>query len=314
MPMKKPFQCPRCGYETKYSNCIEDHLYKRKKPCKTIISDIVLTEDVKKKVIGRRYDGGNEASSQHVIQYNNNNNTNQTIIINNNITSVDVFERLMSYLRHQNQNLIPLEDTVSFKFENMNQSLSYNDMYNMLHDVANINGNINEFNVIYNDEEHVFKIYDKDNDDSCKRKWFEVDIVSGIKMIVMRLKEYCWDLYEQSLLRSIEVHKHTDMISKLQEYYKFIATTHQEPFVKDKNNNHVLFSPDDDEYYKGYNFQSDIAKKYYEMFSKIRDDINETYRTNLHAIIFSRIKEAHVKNIITLNSKLVDLFGCTMIA
>lgn len=56
MPRKKlpDFVCPRCGYTTPYTTCIQSHLYKTKKPCPATASDIELSDFIKKRVMNDR--------------------------------------------------------------------------------------------------------------------------------------------------------------------------------------------------------------------------------------------------------------------
>ena len=45
------YTCPRCGYECIKKHRMEDHLYKRKKECCGSENDIVLTDEIKKKIM-----------------------------------------------------------------------------------------------------------------------------------------------------------------------------------------------------------------------------------------------------------------------
>ena len=38
------YNCPRCGYFTKRKSCIKDHLYNRKKICKSKLNDLDLKD------------------------------------------------------------------------------------------------------------------------------------------------------------------------------------------------------------------------------------------------------------------------------
>lgn len=39
------YQCPRCGYNTPYKCHMNDHLFKKNKPCCALENDLVLTDD-----------------------------------------------------------------------------------------------------------------------------------------------------------------------------------------------------------------------------------------------------------------------------
>lgn len=47
------FQCPRCGYTTSVSTHIRDH-FNKKKPCPALLSNVVITDDVKNNVLLNR--------------------------------------------------------------------------------------------------------------------------------------------------------------------------------------------------------------------------------------------------------------------
>lgn len=299
------YTCPRCGYETRSMTCINRHLYKRKKPCAVKIKDIDLTEDVKQNVlVNRVYTNDTpltHTTTNNIIIHNN-------ISFNNIVNGMDVIDKLTKYIDHKKMYLIPLEDYVSSRFEPNKEDYSKDDLCQMVHDVTNANGKLEEMNVLYDEDKQSIKIYDKDDDNYCNKTWFEKDIASGIQSIVRRLQLYCWDVYENFLIRSIEK-QGIDYSKKLDEYYKFIGTIEVEPFAYDKNDNQLMFSPDDDEYFKGHSRKNKLSLKYYELYKMIRDSITTQDKIQLFAIIFGRIKEVNLENINVLNKTLCDLIG-----
>jgi hypothetical protein len=48
-----PYTCPRCGYQTRTVSCIKQH-FNRKTVCKSEVSEIELTEEIKRWVIENR--------------------------------------------------------------------------------------------------------------------------------------------------------------------------------------------------------------------------------------------------------------------
>ena len=299
------YTCPRCGYETMSLTCINRHMYKRKNTCSVKIKDIELTEDIKKNVIMNRIYRSDD--SQHVS-------TTHNIIVQNTfniIDGIDIIDKVSKYINHNNMYLIPLEDYVSSKFETHKEEYSQDDLCQMVHDVTNANGRVDEMNILYDENNQSIKIYDKDDDNYCNKTWFEKDIFSGIKSIVRRLQLYCWDVYENFLIRKIEREngKTSDYSKKLDEYYKFIGTIEVEPFAYDKNDNNLLYSPYDDAYFTGHRAMNRLSLKYYEKYKTIRDSITLQEKIQLFAVIFGRIKEVNLKNIIVLNKKLSDLIG-----
>ena len=138
-------------------------------------------------------------------------------------------------------------------------------------------------------------------------KWFEHDISRGIEAIIMRLKEYYWDNYEQALIRMIE--QNNSMLSKLEEYYKFIATLNVDPCVMNRNDNQLLFSPEDDEYFKGYSWNNKIAKQYFEIYQSIKNKITIRDKLNLYSTISILLNKAEMNNMKSLNNILFDLIN-----
>jgi hypothetical protein len=49
-----PYSCPRCNYESLRKDCIETHLYAKKKPCPSVRSNIELTDEIKQHVVKNR--------------------------------------------------------------------------------------------------------------------------------------------------------------------------------------------------------------------------------------------------------------------
>lgn len=48
------YKCPRCGYETRHKPSMYSHLYKKKKQCCSNISNIELTDEIKKHILDNR--------------------------------------------------------------------------------------------------------------------------------------------------------------------------------------------------------------------------------------------------------------------
>lgn len=52
--MSPDYECPRCGYHTKYKTHIHKHFYNKHKQCPALKQDIVLTDEVKQYVLDNR--------------------------------------------------------------------------------------------------------------------------------------------------------------------------------------------------------------------------------------------------------------------
>ncbi len=49
-----PYTCVRCGYTTKHRTKMSNHLYERKKQCPGSVNDILLTDEIKEKILENR--------------------------------------------------------------------------------------------------------------------------------------------------------------------------------------------------------------------------------------------------------------------
>ena len=48
------YECPRCGYDTSDKTKMHLHLYKRKLVCCSLVSDIILSDDIKMYILNNR--------------------------------------------------------------------------------------------------------------------------------------------------------------------------------------------------------------------------------------------------------------------
>ena len=52
--MCSKYECIRCGYSTDLKQSMNLHLYKKKKPCQTIVNNIELTDEIKEYILNNR--------------------------------------------------------------------------------------------------------------------------------------------------------------------------------------------------------------------------------------------------------------------
>lgn len=97
MAQRKPYTCPRCGYNSRKKYNMYIHLTNLKKPCPATEHDVEITQEVKECIMNNRIYHIPEQPQQTIYNYINNNQQ-----INNIIADIDAIHNLEAYFESKN--------------------------------------------------------------------------------------------------------------------------------------------------------------------------------------------------------------------
>jgi hypothetical protein len=302
------YSCTRCGYETKKKHRMHDHLYKRKKTCQGIVNDIVLTDEIKEKIIeNRRYNLPKTIKETKTPIQIYNNQYNQYNILNNLISSINTEEKLEKYTKFTETEITGIEFDINDKYDNKikrlegnrykyGMHLKENDILEIVDNISKVSDNFEDFNVLYDADMNKVKLF--------SRSWSPYLIDTGIKKLIEIIQDSYLYAYEMYLIKKIydgkiinEIERNKYKIS-LEEYYKFMNIFDIQPYCVDKTDNDIIENGSED-----YIIQDKIYKIYNEM--KIsKSEINKLKKT-----VTDIIKNNSKYNVQELNKKVISLLN-----
>ena len=308
--MKSPeYECPRCLFQTVSKTDMKRHLYKKLKLCCAIRNDIELTDEIKQYVLDNRIWKPKE-TMKTINQTINNYNT-----MNNYVSNIDLIDKLGHVLNHHNINVVPFERTVEIMYETRREQLEKDhgvhvideeDIFDIIDQVTKISeSNLEDLNLFYDMKMNKMMMYDSGD-------WREFFVSKGLKKIINTIQDYFWNAYECYLIRKILKEPNFQNKARtrecLHEYYKFLASTNVDPFIKDAHNNQILYIADDDEYWKSPEHDPfSINEEYYKMYQSIRDNITIKHQERVQNNLIDLIKRNTQRNVKELNKAFLSL-------
>jgi hypothetical protein len=319
MPYKKQpqYECARCVFCSDDRTNMRRHLYK-KKLCPATRNDIDLTEEIKQYILTNRIYRSVKTKplkEKNVInQYINNYN-----VLNNFVGGMDTLEKLMGYVQHKNLTIKPLDYQVELKFAKEKEQLSkgighYNftqkDMFDMIDDLTTIDENcVEDYNVHLDQSKLV--VYEGGD-------WKEMYKTHGLQYFIRIIKENYWDTYEVYLIRKIRdmdlnFSERIRFKYYLQEYYTFLACTDNDPYVKDRPDNQVIYNADDDRYWDEPSYvdidSHKIADEYMRLYTQWKTELRDKDRDKLQRELSDLLRNNSKKNIQDLNKLVMSLIN-----
>lgn len=319
--VQPPYECIRCAYKTPDRYDMNKHLYKRKKACPASHNDIDLSDEIKQYILTNRiYRIPKAAPPENPMKV-----INQTINYNNTMMNfvggMDNIQKLSDYLNYKKLDLIPFDRSVELAYEKTRQKLergqghhviNQDDILEIIDRVTKIkNDNLEEFNVLYDSEMNKLMLYDSGD-------WKEMFLTSGMKNVVRTIQDYLWNAYECYLIRKIrrpDIHfdVRKDLREHIKEYYNFLACLDVDPYVKDHNDNQILYNPEDDQYYEEVEYGDEehhsIADDYLALYKKTKDNLLVKQREKTRNELLDLIKRNSKKNVSELNKIIVSLIN-----
>lgn len=313
----EPYTCVRCGYQTSHKPTMRKHLYALKKVCPATIVDIEITDEIKDCIMKNRVYHIPKKPEPTINQTINNYNT-----MNNFISSMDTIDKLTKYISHKQIEMQSFEQSVEQRYQRTKKrleadmghyTLSQDDIYDIIDEISKVtDNNIADMNLLYDSKLNKLLVYESGD-------WKEMFVTSGMKSIIRIIQDYYWHTYEKYLIRKIKnrnnipFSQRNDLKELLFEYYKFIACLDIDPFVKDKNNNQILYSSDDDRYWMDVPYtdidQHSYTDEFMKDYTRIKNELKRYEIDSVKKQVLELIKTNSKKNICELNKSVISLFN-----
>lgn len=289
------------------------HLFNRVTACPGILSDIELTEDIKKNILKNRlYHPPPVVPVPTITQTINNIHT-----MNNFVASLDPFVKIRHVTEHDNVELVDFETSVENRYKrNVRKFLTdgfrgdvlftKNHFMNMVSDITESTDTAN-MNIVYDsstDRVH----FAVGGDDSGFRRHPHPAITFLIKTLAI----YHLSYYEIYLIRKLVSGDRTGELDEcLRLYYHFIGCFEIYPYVFGKNDSMILFNKNDERYVEQVE-RSDIeahriVDKYNSMYLRIKGELTDGDRRVAMKDVMDILKSNHKINITELNKRIMDI-------
>lgn len=308
---KIEYCCIRCGYTTPLKKNMRIHFYRKKRPCPASNHDIELTDEVKEYILTNRVYHLQIQKSDTII-------INTYHQINNIVEKMDVLDKITKYNEYKNIEMVDFEDRIEETYRVHAKKLEYDryssfelTLQNLMEiiDTLTTFTDIDRFNVIYDRIPNKLKIFHSG-------EWCCSLLDVGIKDIIMKIKECYLDFYECYLIRKINspgcnaVYK-SRMTELIDEYYKFLACFDIVPFVQGKNNNEIMYPPDNPQHHAKVEFhQADmysIEDQFMARYNKMRTMMMASDLKKIKKDVQEIIKKNTSCSIIDLNKKMMEI-------
>jgi hypothetical protein len=301
------------------------HLYDGKKPCPKMINSIELTDDIKEYILANRI--------YHIPQIiqpiqsitNNINNINQIInnnnVVTNYIANMDSIEKINKVINYQNLELIEYGDTIATKFSETVKELEDGrsnflvlDKHNLFEVIDQVSSLTNEtfenMNILFDEKFNKLKLYENG-------EWNVSILMSGIRTLLMKIKEVYFDQYECYLIRKIEysilnLFNKQKIREKLVDYYKFLGCFEINPFSDGRNDSEIKYNMDDDRndpFLEHTDQNREVPIRYMDLYVKTRDNTKKCELNKIKRDIIDIVKKNCKKNIDDLNKKVFAMFN-----
>jgi len=300
---KSYYICPRCGYKTIQKSNIRNHFFVRTKPCGSYQNDLVLTDDIKQKVLDDHvYHIPTTQSAQTII----NTNINNFHQMNNIVNNIDTVEKLSKYMKHTKANIVDFDQHVMNTLETNAEALDKvkesiihlkpDSLLQLVDSVTRIT-DFDNMNVVYDVIADKLKIYNE----GC---WKSYLMEAGISEIIHCIKDSYLDEYECYLLQKYHTTHNTFTKSQvaeyITEYFQFLACNDITPFFIGKTNGSILQTSS-----QSY----EIEETWYKKFAKIKDNLKAYEVRKVRSNIANIIKRNSKVNILELNRKIMELIN-----
>ena len=308
--MKDPYECPRCGYQTRDKAFMRKHLYQLKKSCPGSRRDIIITEDIKTYILENRVfkpitKDKRDSQDKQIKTIINTYNT-----VNNFIANMSATNKLERYLEHQGTKLQEFEDSVEDLYKNRydimgKKSLSspiiklkHEHFLEFVDEVSNVTSRLDQFNIMYDPKVNKILLYESG-------VWQESLAIQGMRQVIECIKSYYLDAYECYLIKNIKLpgtnsFRRQECLDLLKDYYMFLVAYDIIPYVFNKTDGDILETLESS--------SDSLEVEFYDRYQVINDKITKGEILKIQRDVLDIIKRNTSRNIEELNLKLTDLF------
>lgn len=312
------YSCIRCGYSTSLKSDMRRHLYK-KNTCPATINEIELTDEIKTHILDNRIyhipkpkpKESAEKQTFNIINYNN--------IINNMLINMDPHVKMEKLCQYTNTKPIAFDLNVDLMFEKHRSQLENNvdhqemtkdDLFEIINLATSVDkNNIEKFNLLYDNKLNKCCFYEGG-------VWKSAFIHSTLKKIINTIQDYFWNAYECYLIRKLNnttttFHTKNKIKERLIEYYKFIGSIEVDPFVKDRSNNKIMYTMDEEEYFDEYppheTQHYTLCDEYYKLYKTTQNNLTLKQSNDWKNKIVECVKSNCKNNVSELNKLIMGM-------
>lgn len=305
-PMKPPYTCIRCNYETRDRSFMRKH-FNNKKPCPAVNCNIELTDEIKTCILDNRiYQTPKPSECNKII----NNTINYHNTMNNFIANMDVIEKITKYVAYTKVPHIGFEDNIRNKYEDEAEylrnpknlpvqavAMKQDDLLMIIDSVTKTSKELHnnvDINFLYDNIAKKLRIYQDG-------EWNDKFIANGVKELIQCIQQTYLNDYEMYLIKkyynpSTHFATKSTIIDCIQDYYKFLAAFEREPYVKGKNDR-VLID-------RGNPYDYDVEEYFMKLYRK---PIPNTEVRKIQKDVLEIIKGNTKRNIEEFNKKVLSL-------
>jgi hypothetical protein len=318
-----PYQCPRCGMETPHKAIMRYHLFQRKRTdtCPSILSNIILTNEIKEHIIKYRKwmplaaHGDNKIVNQTINNYN---------VMQNFIAEIDIVEKLKHLAEYKGIAITDFPEQVQDMYAKTTRRLQLGNLKH--HFLLERNDFINTLDLLTKRAETTMECMNFIYDHKRNRvrvfqneQWEDFLVEQGLNYLVQTIADYYLEAYECYLIRklyaydnNVDTHdritpaEYTRYEQCLREYYQFIGTFDVEPHVKNKNDNEILY-PDNDKRHFLDGGENSLSHKYMRVYDNVILTI--ALRKNLQKKVLDILKTNAQDSIKDINKSIMGIIN-----
>jgi hypothetical protein len=188
------------------------------------------------------------------------------------------------------------------------------DKHNLLEVIDQVSSLADEtfenMNILYDEKFNKLKLYESG-------EWNVSILISGIRTLLMKIKEVYFDQYECYLIRKIEystlnLFSKQKIREKLVDYYKFLGCFEIDPYANGRNDSEIKYNMDDDRHDPFIEYTDrnrEVPIRYMDLYVKTRDDTKKSELNKIKHDIIDIIKKNSKKNMDDLNKKVFAMFN-----
>ena len=297
--MAHNYECPRCGYATKFKGNMRTHFDRKTKCFGHVDYDIVLTDAIKQHILENHVYRPKKAP--HVIEHITIQNTQMTQIYTY-MNKLELGDKvLMLNVPNMQQcsdkviSLIEWERNIWSKDE-PGLEINDKDVENMVGKMCRVqNADMSDMNVLLDSKSNNMMIYEGN-------QWLHHDIEGGSRFLFMVIYENFMKEHERYLLRchnnTTDMREKQDIRDQILKYYRMIAAFDFEPYCYNKT---------DDEIYDNGSMRHYCEEEFYPKYKKIVETMTNGQKRSWAKLIVSTIKNNSKFTNMALNKKLFEL-------
>lgn len=302
MTRNVPYECPRCGYNTRDKRNMRRHLFLTQRTCPGSKNVIALTDDIKNHVLENRVYKVTQKDTQPTMTINQTiNNYNQIL---NYVNKMDVVDKITKFTEYKQTPLVEFEDHIQQCYMHHIEKLDNNKYSDFEMDEKTLMDTIDTLTHT-NDASNMNVVHDAQSDRVKlfqDGEWISLMFDVGIDDLISRVKACYLDSYECYLIRKYtqsSAFTKQQMIERLQDYYRFIICFDLRPSIERLKDCDILTESTSESY--------DLEERFMEVFRKIKNDIKYSDVTRLRKQVANIIKKNSKASMASLNMQMLDL-------